>query len=131
MGILHQYDSVGNRTGSTQHRYAKRSNRDIIRIRFDFLIFQFHRSITGLEHIETYLEDNHSSGYTESVGRNTEELKKKLTGKDENHYCDKRHNSGTTNDRLTLFFCHPVSHSKEDRHCSQRIGQRKKRGEAK
>ena len=109
MCILHQYNSVSNRSGATQHRYTEWSNR----------------------HIEAYLEDNHSPGNTESVGRDTEELKKKLTGKDENHYCDKRHNSGATDDRLTFFFCHPVSHSKEDGHCPQRVGQRKKRGEAK
>ena len=54
----------------------------------------------------------------------TEELEKKLPGKDKYHQCNKRHNSSTTYDRLTFFIRHTMSHGKKDRHRSQRVGQR-------
>jgi hypothetical protein len=77
-----------------------------------------------LKHIKAYLEDNHPTGNTETIGRDTEELEKKLPGKDKYHQCNKRHNSSTTYDRLTFFIRHTMSHGKKDRHRSQRVGQR-------
>jgi hypothetical protein len=60
----------------------------------------------------------------ETICRDTEELEKKLPGKDKYHQCNKRHNSSTTYDRLTFFIRHTMSHGKKDRHRSQRVGQR-------
>ena len=78
MGILHQHNGIGYGTRTTKHRNSKRSNGNIIGISLDFLVFQLHWGITGLQHIEANLKDNNSTGNTETIGRDTEELEKKF-----------------------------------------------------
>ena len=123
MGILHQHNGIGNGTWTTKHRNAKGSNGYIIGIGLDFLILQFHRSITGLQHIKAYLKDNNPTGNTEAVGRNAEELKE--------DNCNKGNQSGARYYRLPLTFRHSMRHGQEHRHSAERVCQREEGGKTK
>ena len=131
MRVLHQNDGVSDSPGTTQHRNSKRSNGDVIGIGFNLFVFKFHRSIPCLKHIKTNLKDDYSTGNTETIGRDTEEFEKELPGKDKHHQRYKRHDGGTAHNSLPLLICHSVCHGQKDRHCPQRIGQRKERSKTK
>ena len=60
-----------------------------------------------------------------------EEFEKELPGKDKHHQRYKRHDGGTAHNSLPLLICHSVCHGQKDRHCPQRIGQRKERSKTK
>ena len=131
MGILHQHNGIGYGTRTTKHRNSKRSNGNIIGISLDFLVFQLHWGITGLQHIEANLKDNNSTGNTETIGRDTEELKEELPCKRKDHNCYKGNQSGARYYRLPFTVCHSMRHGQKHRHGAERVCQRKEGGKTK
>ena len=128
--VLHQHDGIGDGAGPAEHGDAQRGDGDVVGVGLDFLVFQLHGGVAGLQHVIADLEDDDAAGDAETVGGDAEELEQELPGKGEDHDDDESRQGGAGDDEASLLFGHALCHGQEYGHGAQWVGQREEGGQA-